>query len=111
MAVNPHQIISNNERGLVKSGYATPNSDPNSTTGITASPSDLVVDQINFLIGNIGPQKVNILDGPTAGTLENFTANPYRKYEDFAQYSAVSPVSGNGGAEMYTVGEPMSVSS
>lgn len=112
MIVNSHQIISNNEPGLVKSSvsHATLNSDSNSTIRNTASPSDLVVDQINFLIGNIGPQKVNTPNDPAAGALENFTASPYKKYELPAQSLVVSPVVGNGGAEMFTVREPMNTS-
>lgn len=107
MIANPHQIISSNQPGLVKSGvsHATPNSDHNSTIGIAASPSDPVVDQINFLIGNIGPQNVNTPDDPA---LENLTANPYKKYEDFVRSPDVSPAIGKDGVEIFTVGEPMS---
>lgn len=98
----------------MKSGtnLAALNSDPNSMA-LGPAAGDPVIDQIDFLIGNISSQKVQVLDNP--GALGDLTANPYHEHQSFCEspttYSSTTPVIEHGGTGSFTVGALMEISS
>lgn len=110
MVADPRRAISGPK--LVKPGtnLAVLNSDPGSVAMGPAA-GDLVVDQIDLLIGNISSQEAQAPDNP--GALGDFTANPRHEYQNFCEspttYSSTTPVIRHGGTESFTVGALMEI--
>lgn len=91
----------------MKSGtnLAALNGDPGSMAMGPAA-GDLVIDQIDLLIGNISSQKVQAPNNP--GAFGDFTTNSYHEYQSFCEspttYSSTTPIIGHGGTESFAVG-------
>lgn len=98
---DPHRVISGPKS--VESGAAL-NRNPSS---IAVNPDDIVIDQINILIGGIGPQTP---DDPNA--LGNFMANEYQGFSQSptTYSSTTSLVVEHGITGIFTVGALMDIS-